>query len=265
LAVDVEKWKSFAGVDEGNVVVLFNPTQMKPLLTLTLAVVASLSCLARTESPPGDFGGATFADTGRLPVVDTGRLLVADSAQGSTVDSGRMPLGDSGRLAMARVVPFPDAINAVLGDFPYNLKDLTGELLMAEPEVDRYASLVSVREAEKCEVMRFHSVEDTTAGWQARMFSGGDFEEAARKYRQLFGMLQTCYVRLPDSSIYFLVGKWEPARQEVGFTTSTLRLRTNDYRYRHVVVELGMLYQVTDWAIDINIITKPDDDAVGAR
>jgi hypothetical protein len=199
---------------------------MKPLLTLTVAVVAAFSCLAQAH---------------------------ADSAARA----------DSILHTRIRVVPFADAIDAVLGDLPNNLRYVTGELLLAEGEVDSYASLVAVPDAENCIVTRYHSVEDTTASWQAKMYSGGDYDAAARKYAQLYQQLKTCYVRLPDGSIYYLEGTWAPAKEKITFTTSTLKVRTSDQRFRDVVVQLELVYQLADWAVNINIVTKRPDDEVG--
>jgi hypothetical protein len=211
---------------------------MKPLLTLTVAVTVSFSCLAQA------------AARSELPATDR-----IDSAAHS----------DSLLRARVRVVPFADAIDAVLGDLPNNLRKVTGELLLAEAETENYSSLVVVPGAENCIVTRYHSVEDTTASWQAKMYSGGDFGPASQKYQQLYQQLKTCYVRLADSSIYYLEGVWEPAREGISFTTSTFKLRTNDQRFRDVKVELELVYQLADWAVNINIVTKRPDDEVGIR
>jgi hypothetical protein len=106
-------------------------------------------------------------------------------------------------------------------------------------------------------------VEDTTASWQAKMFSSGDYGAAVRKYEQLYQQLKTCYLRLPDGSMYYLDGTWAPAREGIRFTTSTLKVRTSDQRFRDVMVQLELVYQLSDWAVNINIVTKKPDDEVG--
>jgi hypothetical protein len=200
---------------------------MKPLFTLTVAVMASFSCLAQAQSDSA---------------------ARADSVLHHT---------------LVRVVPFVDAIDAVLGDLPNNLRYVTGELLLAEGETDSYVSLVAVPDAQNCIVTRYHSVEDTTASWQAKMYSSDDFGAASRRYAQLFQQLKVCYVRLPDGSVYYLEGTWEPARLGIKFTTSTLKVKTADERFRDVEVELELVYQLADWAVNINIVTKKPDDEVG--
>ncbi len=211
-------------------------------LNLALAMAAAFPCVAQT-----------------VPAAII--IPAADSLVKARIDSAEH--SDSLLRSRVRVFPLPDAIEAVLNDLPNNLRLVTGVLVLAEGEVDRYASLVVVPGAEDCVVTRYHSVVDTTASWQAKMFSGGDFGTASRKYQQLYLQLKTCYVRLPDGSIYYLEGDWEPAREAVTFTTSTLRIRTNDQRFRDVKIELELVYQLADWAVNINIVTKRPDDAVG--
>ncbi|MDP4218470.1 MAG: hypothetical protein Q8927_19905, partial [Bacteroidota bacterium] len=109
------------------------------------------------------------------------------------------------------------------------------------------------------------STGDTTAAWQARMYSSEDFEKASTAYRDLYRQLQSCYLLLPDSSMIPLKGRWEPARQDMSFTTSTLRLNTGDERYREVAIDLELLSQVTGWVVNINIVSKRPDDEIGIR
>ncbi|HXB09774.1 MAG TPA: hypothetical protein VNW04_21770 [Puia sp.] len=178
-------------------------------------------------------------------------------------------------LTMAVVASFPvysqsdslhsfhAVIDSVLRDFPDNLRHITGDLELAQGEFENYASTVALPGAEHCIITRWHSVEDTTASWQAQMFKGEDFGAASRQYRELFRRLQGCYLKLVDGSVFYLAGDWEPAKEEAAFTTSTLRVQTGDERYREVKVELELVYLVTDWAVQINIVSKKRDDAVG--
>jgi hypothetical protein len=221
---------------------------MKAVMTLTMAVVVHLSSFAQTGPQSGG------ARAGVLTREDS--LVLAEA-------SGGMAEADSQLRARVRVLSFPAAIDAILGDFPYNLRHITGELVLAQGEFENYASMVSVPDAQSCIVTRYHSVDDTTASWQAKMFSSDDYDLAARQYQELFRKLKTCYVRLVDGSIINLEGVWEPAREGASFTTSTLRLMTGDWRYKEVKVELELVYQLADWAVNINIVSKKRDDEVG--
>ncbi|HEV2481375.1 MAG TPA: hypothetical protein VGS79_17000 [Puia sp.] len=175
---------------------------------------------------------------------------------------------DSAVLAEAvypptRVVDFPTVIDAVLQDFPNNLRHISGELVMAQGEFENYASVLMPPDAQECVVTRWHSRRDTTASWQARMFTSDDYAAAERRYHRLYQQLKACHMTLGDSSLILLEGNWEPAKEGVAFATSTLRLKTDDWRYREVQIDVDLVYQLTDWTVQINIVSKRPDDAVG--
>jgi hypothetical protein len=213
---------------------------MKPVMTLIMAVVIHSVC---------------FAEAGP----QAGGPVAPSPAAGGPIAGGPV----AGKGAPSAVLEFPMAIDTILRDFRFNLCHITGELLLAQGEFENYASLIAVPDAENCIVTKYHSTEDSTASWQARMFSGGEYGEAVRKYQLLYRQLQTCYVKLADGSVFYLEGIWEPAREGAAFTTSTLRLKTGDPQYKEVKVELELVYQLADWAVNINIVSKKRDDEVG--
>jgi len=152
--------------------------------------------------------------------------------------------------------PFTTAINAVLSDFADNLRHITGELLLAQGEFENYASRVELPGSRNCMITRYHSAYDTTASWQAKMATRDDFNAAAREYHDLYLKLETCTLQLADGTILYLKGKWEPAREGLAFTTSNLRLTTGYGPYRHLNVELELVYELDAWSVNINIFSK---------
>jgi len=207
----VDKWITFVVMPEGFRVSWGKSILMKAIVTLTMAVVASVPVLSQTE----------------------------------------------------KTHSFHAVIDSVLRDFPNNLRNITGDLVLAQGEFENYASTVELPGAESCIITRWHSTEDTTAAWQARMYKGQDFTEASRLYRESFRRLNGCYLKLVDGSKFFLAGDWEPAKEEAPFTTSTFRVQTGDERYQEVKVEVELVFLVTDWAVNVNIVSKKRDDRVG--
>lgn len=190
----------------------------------------------------------------------TDSLLMADSLRADSL--ARV---DSFLRAHTRVLPFEEVIQAVLTDFPFNLRNIKGELVLAQGEFENYSSMVQLAEAERCTITRYHSADDTTVSWQAKMYNSDEYEKAARQYHELYRKLEHCYLKLVDGSIIYLQGVWEPAREDAPFTTSTLRLTTGDWRYKEVKVELELVYLLADWDVNINILTKKRDDEVGGK
>ena len=241
-------------------------------MTLIMAVVAyaSVHAQAGPQPPAATANPAANPVASKLKPLSHDDSLVLAEAGGLTqadtlaiLDS--LSRADSLLHARIKVVAFPSAIDSVLRDFPYSLRHITGEMVLAQGEVENYASLVVVPGAQSCVVTRYHSADDTTASWQAKMFTSDDFDEANREYQQLYRQLKTCYVKFVDGSIFYLDGQWEPAKSGASFTTSTLRLMTGDWRYKDVKVELELVYLLADWAVNINIVSKLRDDEVGGR
>ena len=158
---------------------------------------------------------------------------------------------------------FSRVMEAVLHDFPNNYRNITGDLVLDQAEIENYASLVQLPGASECIITRYHSEEDTTASWQAKMFRGEDFKEVAQRYKDLYKQLKGCYLRLVDGSLIFLDAEWEAPTEEKPFVMSTLRLITGDHRYKEMKVDLEMVYELSEWTININVTGKKDDSLKG--
>lgn len=157
---------------------------------------------------------------------------------------------------------FSSSISTVLMDVPYNFRNISGKLALAEAEIEQYESRVQLPGSESCLVTRYHSVRDTTASWQATMSRYEDFQQASKAYQQLFRQINGTSVALIDGSPFYLKGKFEAASEELDFVTSTLRLQTADQRYKKVKVEVALQYRMPEWIVQVYVGSKEDDDKV---
>jgi hypothetical protein len=155
---------------------------------------------------------------------------------------------------------FPQVIDLVLRDFPNNLSHITGNLMVAQGEMENYVSTVALPESENCTITHYHSTQDTTVSWQAKMLLTDDFSKADHVYQDLYRKLQQCYIQLVDGTIIYLKGSWSPAKEDAPFTSSTLRLTIDDQRYKGVRVELELVYELAQWGVSINIYSRETDD-----
>jgi hypothetical protein len=167
------------------------------------------------------------------------------------------------QLNEPKSLSFARAMESVLHDYPANFWNISGELVLQQGEIENYASLVLLPGADECSITRYHSVEDTTASWQAKMFRNEDFALAAKQYKTLYQHLKGCYLKLIDGSIVYLRGEWEEPKEEKAFAMSTLRLVTGDWRYREMKIDLEMVYQFPEWMININVSGKKKDSLEG--
>lgn len=154
---------------------------------------------------------------------------------------------------------FNQTIQHVLSDIPHNLRTVTGELLFSEAGTEYYESTVRMPGAERSTVLKYNSIEDSTASWNAKMFASDDFKKAAAQYKTLYKQLKATQLRLVDGSIIFVSGEFDTPAEEKDILMSTLRLNTGDKRYKDVKMDLEMIYQFPEWIININIGSKKKD------
>jgi len=157
---------------------------------------------------------------------------------------------------------FVKAVETILSDFPYNYKHITGELVEATGDWQQFASKVTIPGAETCLIGQYHSELDTTASWQALMFRGETFAQAAAAFKRLYRQLKQCRLKMVDGSVFYLDGDYEEATEEMDFVTSALKIQTADERFREFKVELEMLYKMDEWVVNINMVSKKKDSEV---
>lgn len=155
--------------------------------------------------------------------------------------------------------PFSKAMQTVLHDFTGNFRNITGDLIEQQAEIDNYVSLVQLPGATECTITRYHSVQDSTASWQAKMFRSEDFAVAAKQYKEFYNRLKSCYLTLRDGSSIYIKGDWNEPSDEKKFTVTTFRLNTTDLRYRELQVNLELLFELQEWVVNINVSNKKKD------
>lgn len=151
---------------------------------------------------------------------------------------------------------FSTSLNKIALDFTHNFLNIQGSRMPAEVDADTYMSKICLPGALGCKVMRYHSVEDNSANWQAALYAGDNFEEALKVYKKIFGQVRKTVVKGIGSTPAAFQGKMEPVDENVGFGVSTLRLNTNDNRYKNMVAEVEITSNYTGWEVRLNVYTK---------
>lgn len=157
---------------------------------------------------------------------------------------------------------FSRAFETVLMDYPNNFHNISGELLISQGEYEHYASTVTLPGALSCVVGRYHSIDDSTASWQAIMFRSEEYSVAEEEYRKLFRQLKSSPITVVDGSKYYLQGDLQPALESMDFNITTLVFGTADRRFKDFKVELELLNDFEGWVININMVKRKPDDSM---
>lgn len=152
---------------------------------------------------------------------------------------------------------FDEAIQAVIFDYSTNFRKIQGPLVNDEAEYEKYASLVELPGAEQSIITRFHSVEDTTASWQAIMLSTEEYDEAASHYKKLCQQMKATKLSLPDGTQVQFRSDYQPPSSENKFTSSFYYLPQADEEY-NVRVEVELIALLGEFKVQINIHQNPN-------
>ncbi len=151
---------------------------------------------------------------------------------------------------------FSTQLQKIVLDFPANFQGIQGSRMPAEVDADTYLSTVCLPGALVCKVMRYHSVQDKSASWQAVLYEGESFEDAVKLYKKMHSQVKKTTVRGSDGLSASFEGSLENIDENVGFAVSSLRLQTKNPRYRDLVAELNISSSYTGWEVRLDLYTK---------
>ena len=151
---------------------------------------------------------------------------------------------------------FAENINKVVLDFTHNFINIQGGKIPADVDIDSYKSKVCLPGALGCKIMRYRSVEDKTASWQAGLYEGESFNDALKFYKKVYAQIKKSPVKGIDATAASFDGKMETVDENVGFGVSTLRLKTKNKLYKNLVAEVEITSNYTGWEVRLNIYTK---------
>jgi len=155
--------------------------------------------------------------------------------------------------------PFEDSLSKVVLDFKNNFTNLQSDRLPVEIDADTYQSNICLPGATHCIVMRYHSVVDNSASWQAILYTGENYEEAVKVYKNVFGQIKKTKVKGIDSSPASFEGAIENPDENVRFTVSSLRLKAEDNRYTNFAADVELMNNYDGWEVHLNLYKKKKD------
>lgn len=173
---------------------------------------------------------------------------------------GRSPLDAQVNRSILKAGSFSENLSVITNDFRNNFYRIQGEQLPSQADLDTYRSQVTVPGAKQCIIYRFHSKEDTTASWQGLMYSGDNYPEAVRVYRSTCRLVNRCPVSIQGSTAAVFTGKIDEPSNNIGFVTSTFKLKTRDESFNRFYAEIELVNLSFDlWEVRLNLLNKNDD------
>lgn len=155
---------------------------------------------------------------------------------------------------------FNNALQKIVVDFRYNFKNIKGQTVLNQGELDLYQSTVELPGANNCVIYGSHSVEDTTASWQGVFYKGDNYKEAITAYKNVFRLLSKSKLKLIDVSTAGFTGTYEEPSEEVRFTVSSLRLDVMHPQYKRFFAEVELLSNYEGYQVNVNFYNRKGDE-----
>ncbi len=126
-------------------------------------------------------------------------------------------------------------------------------------DVDIFYSTQSVPGASQAFIYRFHSVEDSTASWQAVMYSGETYKDAAKVYKNTFRQITKSRLNFGNGKTGHFEGTYTEPTEDLRFTSSILYTREESGPYKHFIANIDMVNNFGTWEVRLSLNRKRDD------
>lgn len=155
---------------------------------------------------------------------------------------------------------FGDSLTLIVKDFKNNFYPIQGKQYPSEGMVDIYNSKAAIPGSEHCIIQRYHSVEDTTASWQAIMYDGESYVDAVKIYKNIFHLVKKSKIKWADKRTFSFDGAMEIPDESVRFTSSPLTLKVPDQEYKHFIAAVEITNSYSGWEVHVNLHSRKNDE-----
>jgi hypothetical protein len=155
---------------------------------------------------------------------------------------------------------FSDSLEKIALDFRLDYHSIqNNSSISQQDDYEMYAPYITLPGSTDCAILRFHSVEDSTAAYQASFYSGDDYNEASKAYKKCVRLIKSAKMKWIDRTPMSFSGKEEEPSQSMPFTTTILRLNLDDKRYKDFCAEIDLKGDVTGWQVQVSFHNKRSD------
>jgi hypothetical protein len=158
---------------------------------------------------------------------------------------------------------FRQALDKVMADYCNQFRNLKGDPIVDNPESSEFTSTVTLPGSEECTIIQMRNTSHETRAFQALMMSTDNYDDAAKKYKQLFAQLHNASVRLDNGgSRYIVKGEMDKPTEDKDMFSTLFDISPSNNFSKNVHIELSMSYELMEWKVRIAVYDKVDDEEV---
>lgn len=156
-------------------------------------------------------------------------------------------------------------LQQVLSDYPNRFQNIKGEETSRDPQITNYASKVEIPGAINTVITRYSGAENEKEvySWKCVLNESEDFENASKKYQEVFNQLKNSIMKIRGEKPLILNGTYQAPTDEKRFNSSSLQLvPAAPGDLGKVKVELTMEYLVTEWKVSLLVYDQEEESLV---
>jgi len=147
-------------------------------------------------------------------------------------------------------------VRKVVSDYPNSFANLIGEVIIQNPQSTDYQCNFKVIGAEKSFITRYASGKKPIVSWQAVMLTTEDFEEAKKRFKNLYSQLNN----LPVGGGR-LKAEYEAPTEGNDFTNIIFEFNPGEEWTKKLRVELVIEAEMMDWKVKVMVYDRDRNDA----
>jgi len=155
------------------------------------------------------------------------------------------------------------ALQEVISDYP-KFSRIMGNVLNADPQSTDYSSKVEIPGSLGAVVTRYSSEEsEDIYSWKCVVLETEDFEVAAKKYKELYGLISNSIIKIQGQKPLILSGSFAAPTEEKRFNNSEFQLLpAAPDTLQNLKVELALEYYVTEWKLTLLVYDRAEEELV---
>lgn len=143
------------------------------------------------------------------------------------------------------------ALQKVIEDFPNHFRNIKGDQIADNNNSD-FRSKVEIPGALNCVISENGPRKDTYA-WKADLYETADFEQARKKFSELYNQIHNTIIKIEGEKPVILNGKYEAPDGEKKFTSIGFHVLPATGQMRKLKVELSLNEAAGSWKIALNV------------
>ena len=150
-------------------------------------------------------------------------------------------------------------IQKVITDLPNHFVNIIGEKINDVANGNNYYSKIVPAGAEECTITSFSSTNKPVFSWKAQMLTTEDFDEAKKKYRELYSQLNNKAILFYNET-HRLKAVYIAPTEEKKFAATIFNLAPQGDDANKLKVEITMQYHFMEWQVAVVVYNRDRAD-----